>query len=504
LKSKTAKRTRKRAERSVLEMSARAARKFFLKPESYCRLDLPPYFDFRPVLRQVEKFLTAKPLASLKLKPRSCEGVNYTIYSNKDGRYSWRPFQLIHPVIYVDLVNSLTKPKVWSEIQSRFTEFARNSKIRCLSIPQESLTKRKDQGAQILHWWEGIEQATIDLAMDFNHLLHADITDCYASVYTHSIAWAVHNKSTAKARKSDKSLIGNVIDGCIQDMQHGQTNGIPQGSVLLDLIAEMVLGYADLELNERLTTARIEDFQILRYRDDYRVLVNDTQVGEKILKLLTEVLIELGLKLNASKTTDAQPVIENALKRDKREWMRCRQGDRNLQKHLLVIHSHGTDFPNAGSLLVALDEFYKRLVRLKSVQNPMQLISIAIDIGYASPRCFPACAAIVSKLLSMLRTKKEKLRAVERIRRRLAQLPNNGHLEVWLQRISYHIDPKIAYDERLCGLVEGKAVHLWKNLWITDATLQAKVDPKSILNRRRLKTLRPVVPRVEFVVFAPY
>lgn len=501
---KAAKPSSRPAARSVLEMSAKEARAFFLKPESYCRVDLPPYFDFGPILRGVDKFLAAKPFASVKLKPRGCEDVNYTIYSNKDGRYAWRPFQLIHPVLYVHLVNVLTDSKAWKEVRSRFAEFAKDPNILCLSIPQKSLTRRKDQGAQILHWWQGIEQATIDLALDFNHILHADITDCYGSIYTHSIAWALHGKATAKKRKTDKTLIGNVIDGCIQDMQHGQTNGVPQGSVLIDLIAEMVLGYADLEVSKRLHDAKIEDFKILRYRDDFRILVNDTQIGEQILKVLTEVLIDLGLKLNASKTTGVQPVIVSAIKRDKREWMRSRQYGRNVQKHLLIIHSHAIDFPNAGSLLIALDEFYKRLVRLRSVRNPLQLMSIAIDIGYNSPRCFPACAAIVSKLLSMLPTKEEKLRSVERIRRRLAQLPNNGHLEVWLQRISYHVDPQLKYEERLCSLVEGKTVDLWNNSWITDGTLKAKVAPRTVLNRTRLKAIRPIVPRVEFVVFELY
>jgi hypothetical protein len=220
-----------------------------------------------------------------------------------------------------------------------------------------------------------------------------------------------------------------------------------------------------------------------------------------ILKTLTEVLIDLGLKLNVSKTTNAQAVVGSALKIDKREWMRRRQGARNIQKHLLLIHSHGTDFPNAGSLLGALDEFYGRLARLKSVQSPMQLISIAIDIGYNSPRCFPACAAIVSKVLSTLPTKEEKVVAVDRIRKKLEQLPNNGHLEVWLQRISHYFNPKLAYGEKLCNLVEGKEVALWNNSWITDATLKAKADPSSIVNRRRLKALRPIVPRGEFVPF---
>jgi hypothetical protein len=308
----------------------------------------------------------------------------------------------------------------------------------------------------------------------------------------------------AKSKKKDKSLIGNVIDHCIQDMQHGQTNGIPQGSVLLDLVAEMVLGYADLMLSQCLSAERITDFRILRYRDDYRVFFNDTQVGELILKILTEVLIDLGLKLNASKTTNTQSVIGNALKLDKREWMRRRQQDRNLQKHLLLIHCHGSDFPNAGSLLLGLDEFYKRLLPLKSVQNPMQLISIAIDIGYGSPRCFPACAAIVSKLLSTLYTKRERLDAVNRIRKKLKQLPNNGHLEIWLQRISHHFDPTIGYCEKLCSVVEGKKVDLWNSSWIKDAKLNKAVDPASIVNPSQLKALRPIVRRSEFVPFAPY
>jgi hypothetical protein len=94
LKAERTKAREKPVDRSVLEMSARDGRAFFLKPASYCRLDLPPHFDFRPVLRDVEKVLALKPLASMKLKPSDCEGVNYTIYSNKDGRYAWRPFQL--------------------------------------------------------------------------------------------------------------------------------------------------------------------------------------------------------------------------------------------------------------------------------------------------------------------------------------------------------------------------------------------------------------------------
>lgn len=494
-------RTKQLAERSVLVMTAKQARAFFLKPESYCRIDFPPYFDFGRILRPVSKLLSAEPFALAAYKPRKHEDVNYTIYSNKDGRYAWRPFQLIHPAIYVDLVNRVTEPAAWTTIVNRFECFAKDQKIRCLSIPQESRIKRKDQAAQVLHWWQGIEQASIEFALDYNYIYHADITDCYASVYTHSIAWALHSKATAKKERNDQNLIGNAIDVAIQSMRHGQTNGVPQGSVLLDLVAEMVLGYADLELSSKIATLDITDFQILRYRDDYRIFVNNPQAGEQILKSLTEVLLEIGLKLHALKTTGAQPVIQSSIKRDKQRWMRSRQGDLDLQKHLLLIHCHSTDFPNAGSLLAALDRFYRRLRQQKAVRNTMQLVSITADIGFNSPRCFPVCAAIISMLLSRLDTKKEKLEALRRIQRKLAQLPNNGHLEVWQQRLSYHVDPKFQYSECLCKLVMGEQADLWNNTWVTDTALKAALDPSKIVNQTRLKAMKPVMPRDEFSLF---
>ena len=35
-------------------------------------------------------------------------------------------------------------------------------------------------------------------------------------------------------------------------MTYGQTNGIPQGSSLMDFIAEIILGYADTQLVKKL------------------------------------------------------------------------------------------------------------------------------------------------------------------------------------------------------------------------------------------------------------
>lgn len=66
-------------------------------------------------------------------------------------------------------------------------------------------------------------------------------------------------------------------------MRYGQTNGIPQGSALMDFIAEIVLVYCDEKLTKKLESLNITDYKILRYRDDYRVFSNCSSDLELIL-----------------------------------------------------------------------------------------------------------------------------------------------------------------------------------------------------------------------------
>ena len=95
-------------------------------------------------------------------------------------------------------------------------------------------------------------------------------------------------------------------------MQHGQTNGIPQGSTLSDFIAEMVLAYADKELDNKLNSEGITNFHIVRYRDDYRIFCNSKEETERIVFLLQEVLSELNFQLNVKKTYLTEEIISEA------------------------------------------------------------------------------------------------------------------------------------------------------------------------------------------------
>lgn len=491
--------------RSVLKLSHDEAHKFFLKAESYCSIDLPPYLDFDDLIADVDRILTGKKLSDLRsANPRDHDDINYTILNNKDGKYAWRPFQLIHPALYVSLVHHITEEKNWALICERFEAFQKNKKIRCLSLPMVSLSDEKDKAEQVSHWWNEIEQKSIEMSLDYDYLLETDITDCYGSIYTHSIAWTLHTKPEAKkkANRGAHDLIGNEIDNHIQDMRHGQTNGIPQGSALMDFIAEMVLGYADLELSERINRESIIDYRILRYRDDYRIFANNPQDGEKIVKLLTETTIDLGLKLNPSKTKASTDVVRASIKNDKLAWLSRKKSEKSLQKHLLIIHEHATHFPNAGSLAVALGEYHKHIVKQNTlIEKSMPLVAIVVDIAYRNPRTYSICAAILSKLLSHIETTSEKQEIIEKIKKKFSQIPNTGYMQIWLQRVTIPFTNDIYYDEAVCKLVAGENTQLWNNDWISSNDLKNALDANNAINKERLEKLEPVIPSDEVELF---
>ena len=130
-------------DKSIVEMTNQQCARFLLKPESYCNVDLPAYFQFGKLLTTVSKELLGKPLQSMSAKPREQENVNYAMLSNKDGRHAWRPFQLIHPALYVSLVDQLTSTNQWKVVQERFKDFQALANFACLSVPVQSMWRGK-------------------------------------------------------------------------------------------------------------------------------------------------------------------------------------------------------------------------------------------------------------------------------------------------------------------------------------------------------------------------
>lgn len=487
--------------KTILDINWKDARKFFLKKESYSNIDLPYYFSFQNVLDNVEKKLSGKKLADFRSSsPRDFDDINYHLISNKDGKYAWRPYQLIHPAIYVSLVNTITEEDNWKIIKDRFSVFRKDPKIECHSLPVISDVEAKtDKSAQILTWWQMIEQRSMVLALDYNYVVHTDITDCYGSIYTHSLSWAIHTKKVAKKKenRNKKSLVGVAIDSHLQDMSYGQTNGIPQGSSLMDFIAEIVLGYVDLLLANRLKELNISEFKILRYRDDYRIFSNDSFQAETITKELSEILSGLGLRINAEKTEASSDIIKSSIKPDKRYWISNRRIAENKQKWLIQLYLLSEQYPNSGTVDTQMKEFLKTLESSKKKDSNVEtLISLVTEIGIRNPRVIPTSIAILSLFISRITSEDKKLIITNKIKNKYQQVPNASFIMVWFQRLYLKINKTEKYEEPICKRVKDKTQKIWNSDWL-NKSLKDIIDNAEIIEGEEVKKAKKKLSKKE-------
>lgn len=512
--------------KSVLEMDYKEAKQFFMKDESYCTLQLPEYFSFNGVLEKADQMLTGKSsrsqisissIQSSEIKEANVESINCDIVINKDGKYDWRPMKIVHPVAYVDLVNTVTSRENWEKIKSRFNKFKQVDAIKCISMPLKAIdNKSNDTKEVILNWWDEFEQYSIKAALEYSYCVQTDITNCYGSIYTHSIPWALEGKETAKKNRGKSALLGNQIDTKIRNLQYGQTNGIPQGGRLFDFIAEIVLGYADKLLGKKLT--HLENYQVIRFRDDYRIFSNSKEDLNTIVKQLSDILSELNMHFNIKKTKYTEDLIGSAIKPDKMYWNsqsisifssnKDSSGKREkddhivyhlgLQKHLLEIYKLAKKFPNSGSIKRAFSEYNNRLDDVDSLpEDYQQLISITASIVISNPDSIPQGIAIISHIFNLMKKSKSNdmpnniREFIKQILEKLHTIPNTEYLEIWLQRISVTISKDFfSYNTPICEKVMDSANNIWDSSWLAKG-----FDESSIIDNQKLNDAGLDIPR---------
>ncbi|WP_244900281.1 RNA-directed DNA polymerase [Dolosicoccus paucivorans] len=514
---------------SLLDMSNKEAKKFFLKPESYFNSKLPEYLDFSGMLNSADKLLTTKKgnpqvldnvvKSGIKYSERS--NLNYEIVMNKSGDYSWRPLVLIHPVLYVDLVNILTEKNNWDKLLERFKEFQMNDKISCYSIPLQAEFKpgkkkqKTDLGVTILNWWKKFEQASIEKNIKYKYAMFTDIANCYPSIYTHSIAWAIHGKQKIKGDKSyGVEWLGGKIDQKIAGMQYNQTNGIPQGSVLMDFIAEIVLGYADLKLSENLKKLEekdiIGDYKILRYRDDYRIFANDIDQLEIITRRLADTLFELNLQLNTKKTKLVKDLVLESIKPDKLYWNQIdaslkyriigkdnkkkTQYSLNLQKHLIEIKILSSKYPNSGMIKNALSNYYKNRIKPlnRSPDDTFAIIGILVNIMIESPDSVAHCIIIIAELLKKYDDSSVALKTIESILQQYSRRSNTEYLILWIQRLLMLFEdlPLEKFETSLTAKVRNpEEVEMFSKDWLS-LRYQNQFQEDNLVNEEKLEEMK--------------
>lgn len=341
---------------------------------------------------------------------------------------------MFNPIVYVDLVNTLTDKQYWNQIKMRFrycfpplknikdvTNSDKKEAIgikdhfKCASIPSASLNtyKNKSDRANINKWSNDFEYKTITEFLNYNYCMYTDISNCYESIYTHSIAWALMGRDNAKNDRK-KNELGNILDDKISDLQNGQTNGIPQSNDVCNLIAEMVLGYADRLLYERIKNddeITSSCYLIIRYRDDYRIFTKSELEAELITKDLSDVLSSLNMALNSDKTKLIKDLTLGALKPDKLYLMQHEEQiakTKWLSKKLLLVKILSDKYPNSGSVQKVLSKIYDKLVKVSINSSSLNLNAVKISINIMTsilinnPKRSVICIAILNKLISLI------------------------------------------------------------------------------------------------------
>ena len=127
------------------------------------------------------------------------------------------------------------------------------------------------------------------------YVVHADISTCFPSIYTHSIPWAWHGKGVGKKNRS-LALSGNLLDKATQGTRDGQTNGLIVGPHASNVVSEIILTRVD----DGMMKGGYKNF--VRYIDDYTFYAKTHQEADGFIRQLGMTLREYELTLNAGKT----------------------------------------------------------------------------------------------------------------------------------------------------------------------------------------------------------
>ncbi|AEA42456.1 RNA-directed DNA polymerase [Fluviicola taffensis] len=398
-------------------------------PEQYV---VPPCF-------QVKKFeLQARPYCEVdisgvqsKFEPEKSDLINVSFPKTQ---LTDRTFGIIEPKIYHDLVWYLMDE--WDLITKSL--FKPQNKIYPYSFPIP-ISKRSEGGLSQLRSgrmiYEFLEMAENDLvaeAYNYKFILKTDIKNFYPSIYTHSIAWAIHTKELIRTkgnRANYSKYLGLKLDKLIQYANDGCTNGIAIGPAISDLLSEIILSSVDTETSKLITAQNI-DFLGVRFKDDYRFLCQSKEDANFIIKTLQRQMAKFNLMLNESKSK-----IDELPEGLFREWTaiyqpfslryRKKVGYKRFESSLRGTLSVDKQFEGTGVVDRFLSELVTSNYELKfdfKEKDLLKAISLLLLLKERRNKSFPQILGIIEKIIEK---NKDKKRVISKIRSVLENILND-------------------------------------------------------------------------------
>jgi hypothetical protein len=131
-----------------------------------------------------------------------------------------------------------------------------------------------------------------------------DVLRCFDTIYTHSITWALKNKSFAK-KNIVPNTFGAIFDRLMQTTNYNETAGIVIGSEVSRIFSEIIFQKIDQNVNSRLADLghlEGEQYTVRRYVDDIFVFAISEEIAKDIFLVIADALKEYKLSINENKT----------------------------------------------------------------------------------------------------------------------------------------------------------------------------------------------------------
>ncbi|MBF2756491.1 MULTISPECIES: RNA-directed DNA polymerase [Staphylococcus] len=222
------------------------------------------------------------------------------------------PRQLAIPNPFSYSLQCETLSENWTEYVNHFQKLTENQHFKISRIHIRKKSKKNGLFEMNYSNYKIDGSPNIDLLIGAKYKVSADISNCFPSIYTHAITWALISKIEAKKYKSRQyqNEWFNEIDLYTRNMKEGETHGLLIGPHTSNLLAEVILCEIDNNLHS-------EKFNYIRNIDDYTCYTASISEANNFLYSLQKHLRNYGLSLNYKKTK-----IDKLPKETEENWIR--------------------------------------------------------------------------------------------------------------------------------------------------------------------------------------
>ncbi|MBE0507243.1 MAG: RNA-directed DNA polymerase [Marinospirillum sp.] len=144
-----------------------------------------------------------------------------------------------------------------------------------------------------------------DLEKRFPQMWFFDVANCFDSIYTHTISWAVKNKEYVKKFVGNSNQFCQKLDTVMQRSNNNETNGIPVGSEFSRIFAEIIFQEIDRKVEISLKNKHGlyfgKNYEVVRYVDDYVVFSKDASIAKIVCDEMEDSLSFYNMHFNEMK-----------------------------------------------------------------------------------------------------------------------------------------------------------------------------------------------------------